>query len=79
MTKEEIRKAIMECRDDYDDILDIQHGVERCAFEHNFIISEQLKAEQPTKAKKRINKTIEAARKLKGSIVVLDSTLFTGA
>ena len=53
MTENEKRKAIMECGDDYDSILDIQYGSkgtpERNAFEQGaeaFILAERLKEER---------------------------------
>lgn len=53
MTEEEKRKAIMECGDDYDEILNIQYGQkgtpERNDFERGaeaFILAERLKEER---------------------------------
>lgn len=53
MTEEEKNKAIMECGDDYDDILNIQYGPEgtpeRNEFERDaeaFILAERLKEER---------------------------------
>lgn len=53
MTEDEKRKAIMECGDDYDSILDIQYGPQgtttRNAFEQGaeaFILAERLKEER---------------------------------
>lgn len=53
MTEEEKNKAIMECGDDFDEILDIRHGLEgtpeRNEFERNaeaFILAERLKEER---------------------------------
>lgn len=36
----------------------------------------KAKTVKPAKTKRKISKTVEAARRLKGSIVVLDPTLF---
>lgn len=53
MTKEEKNKAIIECGDDYDDILNIQYGKlgtpERNRFESDaetFVLAERLKEER---------------------------------
>ncbi len=53
MTNEEKNKAIMECGDDYDDILNIQYGLkgtpERDQFDRDaeaFILAERLKEER---------------------------------
>lgn len=53
MTEEEKNKAIVECGDDYDNILNIQYGLEgtpeRDRFEHDaetFILAERLKEER---------------------------------